>query len=294
MDETIVHALLEINRRFYQDYAEPFAATRRRIQDGVRQSVQDLPDGRYLDLGCGSGALAGYWTRPRPDGTHRQGLYMGVDFSAGLLAEARREIPENLPPGLGIVFHQRDLMGIDWHTGLEGTPFDGLLAFAVLHHLPGYEHRLDFLKQARTLVQPGAAFLLSVWQIQNSPKLMARQQPWSEAGLQEDQVEDGDVLLDWRQSTKGSPQNAGLRYVHMFTEADLDLLAQQTGWAGRYPLPTMTGIPATWGYIRSGGQSDLVPGTHQPCGQGIAQALHDLLGRPLEEINIFIRLAALF
>ena len=80
MDEMIVHALLEINRRFYQDYAEPFAATRRRIQDGVRQSVQDLPDGRYLDLGCGSGALARYWTRPRPDGSYRQGIVSGGGF----------------------------------------------------------------------------------------------------------------------------------------------------------------------------------------------------------------------
>ena len=104
MDETIVHALLEINRRFYQDYAEPFAATRRRIQDGVRQAVSNLPDGRYLDLGCGSGALADFWTRPRPDGTIRQGLYLGVDFSAGLLAEARQNLPEKRPADLGINF----------------------------------------------------------------------------------------------------------------------------------------------------------------------------------------------
>jgi tRNA (uracil-5-)-methyltransferase TRM9 len=230
MDETIVHALLDINRRFYQDYAEPFAATRRRIQDGVRQSVQNLPDGNYLDLGCGSGALAGYWTRPRPDGSHRQGLYMGVDFSAGLLAEARHELPAQLPTGLGIAFHQSDLMAKDWHTGIVETPFDGLLAFAVLHHLPGHDHRADFLCQARTLVKPGAEFILSVWQIQNSPKLMARQQPWAETGLRDDQVEAGDVLLDWRQSAKGSPQSAGLRYVHMFTETDLVALAEQTSW----------------------------------------------------------------
>jgi SAM-dependent methyltransferase len=230
MDETIVHALLEINRRFYQDYAEPFAATRRRIQDGVRQSVQDLSDGRYLDLGCGSGALAGYWSKPRPDGTIRRGLYMGVDFSAGLLVEARHELPAELPSGLGIAFQQRDLMAADWHIGIEGTPYDGMLAFAVLHHLPGHNHRIDFLRQARTLVKPGAGFILSVWQIQNSPKLMARQQDWSEAGLQDNQVEDGDVLLDWRQSAKGSPQSTGLRYVHMFTETDLANLAGLTGW----------------------------------------------------------------
>jgi tRNA (uracil-5-)-methyltransferase TRM9 len=230
MDETIVHALLEINRRFYQDYAEPFAATRRRIQDGVRQAVARLPDGRYLDLGCGSGTLAGFWTRPRADGSHRQGLYLGVDFSAGLLAEARQGLPQKLPEGQGIAFQQRDLMSADWHSGIEGVPFDGILAFAVLHHLPGHANRVNFLSQVRELIKPGGRFILSVWQIQNSPKLLSRQQPWEAAGLREDQVEPGDILLDWRQSSTGSPQSAGLRYIHLFTETDLHNLADQTGW----------------------------------------------------------------
>ncbi len=231
MDETIVHALLELNRRFYQDYAEPFAATRRRIQDGVRQAVIDLPDGRYLDLGCGSGALAGYWARPRFDGTIRQGLYVGIDFSAGLLAEARQSLPQKLPDGLGIAFLQRDLMSPDWHRGIEGMPFDGILAFAVLHHLPGHENRLRFLKQVRSLIKPGCNFILSVWQIQNSPKLLSRRQPWEAAGLSENQMEPGDVLLDWRQSSRGSPQSAGLRYVHIFSEEEMHRLAESTGWS---------------------------------------------------------------
>ncbi len=230
MDETIVHAVLDINRRFYQDYAEPFAATRRRIQDGVRQAVMNLPDGRYMDLGCGSGALADYWTRPRSNGSHRQGLYLGVDFSAGLLAEARQNLSAKLPAGLGIAFQQRDLMTPDWHSGIEGVPFDGILAFAVLHHLPGHLNRMDFLSQVHSLIKPGNQFILSAWQIQNSPKLLSRRQPWEAAGLTDDQVETGDILLDWRQSSKGSPQSAGLRYVHLFDEGDLHNLADETGW----------------------------------------------------------------
>ncbi len=230
MDETIVHALLEINRRFYQDYAEPFAATRRRIQDGVRQAVTDLPDGRYLDLGCGSGALAEFWLRPRSDGSTRQGLYLGVDFSAGLLAEARAGLPERLPEELGIAFHQRDLMAAGWQENLEGTPFDGIMAFAVMHHLPGRDNQVDFVSRVRSLIKPGGYFILSVWQIQNSPKLLSRRQPWEAAGLSELQVEEGDILLDWRQSSKGSPQSAGLRYVHLFTEDDLRAMAESTGW----------------------------------------------------------------
>ncbi len=99
MDETIVHALLDINRRFYQDYAEPFAATRRRIQDGVRQAVMNLPDGRYMDLGCGSGALADYWTRPRSNGSHRQDC-ISVWISAQVYwLKPARIYRQNCPPG---------------------------------------------------------------------------------------------------------------------------------------------------------------------------------------------------
>jgi SAM-dependent methyltransferase len=230
MEKKIVHALLEINRRFYQDYAEPFAATRQRIQDGVRLAVDELVDGGYLDLGCGSGALANHWTKPRNDGSTRKGLYLGVDFSAGLLAEARKGLPQEIPPGLGISFQQRDLLSPDWHENLQGTPFDGMMAFAVLHHLPGHSQRVNFLNQARHLVNAGNPFIISVWQIQNSPKLMSRQQPWADAGLEEEDVEQGDVLLDWRQSSKGSPQSAGLRYIHIFNELDLKNLAEQSGW----------------------------------------------------------------
>ena len=62
-----------------------FAATRRRIQPGVRAFLATVRDGsEWLDLGCGSGALAAEWAR-----LGICGGYSGRDFSSALLSEAR-------------------------------------------------------------------------------------------------------------------------------------------------------------------------------------------------------------
>lgn len=59
-----VRRLVELNREFYETFGGAFAATRRRIQPGVRAFLATVRDGsEWLDLGCGSGALAAEWAR---------------------------------------------------------------------------------------------------------------------------------------------------------------------------------------------------------------------------------------
>lgn len=227
MDPHTAARLLELNRRFYHDYGGSFAATRRRIQPGVLRVLDRLPDqpgDRWLDLGCGSGALAAEWLR-----RGRQSAYLGLDFSAPLLEEARRAA-ESAPGAGQAAFKQADLSSPGWADGLEGG-FRGALAFAVLHHLPGADLRARVLRQAAALLAPGGLFALSVWQFQHSPKLLARVRPWSEAGLSESSLEPGDTLLDWRAEAPGRPEAAGLRYVHQFSLEELHALAAQAGLA---------------------------------------------------------------
>ena len=145
------------------------------------------------------------------------------------------------------------------------TPFDGLLAFAVLHHLPGQESPYRFLKAGAHADQTGGRFYSQRVADPKQPEIDVPPAALVEAGLSEDQVEAGDVLLDWRQSTKGSPQSAGLRYVHMFTETDLEALAVENRLAGEIHVSTTMGIPEIWVYIRYGRRSDQYPAqTSQP------------------------------
>ena len=75
----------------------------------------------------------------------------------------------------------------------------------------------------------GAACAWVLWQ-QLRPRLMARRQPWSAIGLEEEQVDKGDHLLDWRYALHGQQEQVGLRYVHLFDHFELEGLAAETGF----------------------------------------------------------------
>lgn len=222
-----IQSILDINRQFYQIFGDAFAATRRRIQTGIRKVLVEIPrEGNWLDLGCGSGALALEWIRQG-----RSGSYSGIDFSAELLAEAQRSISLiEIPARLSIQFQQADLLGEDWPLLCSRKTYDGISCFAAMHHLPGRINRLRFLQQVRSLLQPGSSFIHSNWQYQHSPKLIARIQPWHIVGIDETEVESGDTLLDWRYSLPGQSEKSGIRYVHIFSEEELANLAEETGF----------------------------------------------------------------
>jgi SAM-dependent methyltransferase len=147
---------------------------------------------------------------------------MGLDFSEDFITEILAD-PEAYA-GLNAHFRQADLSFNKWKNGLTPASFDLVLAFAVLHHIPGETNRRRLLNQIAPLLAPGGQFIHANWQFLNSPRLQARIQPWEAAGLSEEKVEPGDYLLDWRRGGRG------LRYIHHFSEAELQVLAGETGF----------------------------------------------------------------
>ena len=134
---------------------------------------------------------------------------LGLDFSEGLLSVARQGLPENF------TFLQADLSSPGWDEALQRRTFSFVLAFAVLHHLPGQALRRRLLSTVRARLPGGGRLIHSEWQFLHSPRLRARLQPWETIGLAADQVDEGDYLLDWRAG------GSGLRYAHHFSEAEL-------------------------------------------------------------------------
>lgn len=212
MHPAVAERLRQVNREFYQAFAEPFAQTRRRLQPGAAEAVRRLlPQAGVLDLGCGSGEVARALAR-----RNHRGAYLGMDQCAALLDKAR---------GCGLpqaVFVQADLADPDW-TRLTHPPYSHAVAFAVLHHLPG-ETRARSLAGVRAVLAPDGAFVFSVWQFQYSERLRRRIVPWETIGLDASQVDEGDFLIDWRHG------GHGLRYVHAVDEGELEALARQTGF----------------------------------------------------------------
>lgn len=207
--------LLEINQQFYTWSGAQFSATRQRIQPGVRKILPVLLGcERILDVGCGNGELARALAQ-----NGFTGAYTGLDFSLPLLADARSQ-----PGGMATVFFKEDITTPDWDLRLGSAPFAAITAFAVLHHIPRIDLRLAILEKIHNLLEPGGKFIHSHWQFLNSEKLKNRIQPWQAVGLSSADVDAGDFLLDWRAG------KTGFRYVHHFSQNELDELAAMTGF----------------------------------------------------------------
>jgi tRNA (uracil-5-)-methyltransferase TRM9 len=223
VDPNAAQKILALNRQFYQTFAGPFSDTRMRLQPGVHRILERLqPSKSVLDLGCGNGYLASQLAQKNPGVT-----YIGLDNSPGLLERARTACG-----GLqNISFHLADLASPTWEAALAAAPeahanraFDAILAFAVLHHIPGTRARASLLRKIRSFIQPDGEFIHSEWQFLNNPRLRLRIQAWETIGLAECDVDPGDYLLDWRQGGQG------LRYVHHFSEDELAELARESGF----------------------------------------------------------------
>jgi tRNA (uracil-5-)-methyltransferase TRM9 len=211
MNSVTANRLLTINHEFYNRFGDQFSATRQRLQPGVKKIIDSIrADESVLDLGCGNGHFLHELIRRGHKATLR-----GVDFSLPLLRDA-----ESTP---GVVFCEADLSQLSVISNQLSVEdgWDVITMFATLHHIPSTEMRLDILGTVRKLIKEDGKFILSNWQFLNSAKLRARIQPWDRVGINENDLDEGDYLLDWRSGGEG------LRYAHQFSAEELSALAEQ-------------------------------------------------------------------
>ena len=210
---------MNINQNFYERFSCSFSNTRNQVQPGIRRLIQRIElDANILDIGCGNGTLARALASQG-----FSGHYLGVDMSSRLLSKAKDLLGH--PENGHFVFQQVDLAAPNWQEEITPASYDWLVSFAVLHHLPGDDLRLQTALVFHKLINSNGYVAVSVWQWHNSPRLRKRVQPWSTVGINLEDLDEGDVLLDWR-----ADETPGLRYVHTCAEDSLSNLAVSAGF----------------------------------------------------------------
>lgn len=210
MRAEVIDILNDLNRTFYDNLAEAFAASRGATEPGLERIIAQMqPGARVLDLGCGQGRVAAMLL-PGCE-------YVGLDFSTEMLAIAQRATNAGHlahPPRCVI----GNLLDPAWPALVPGR-FDWVILRAVLQHIPGAEHRQAIVQQAADCLAPQGRLLLANWQFLEIERLRRRLLPWDTVGLSPDDVEPGDYLLNWQR------EGYGIRYVHWIDENETAALA---------------------------------------------------------------------
>ena len=244
MTASIHDALSAVNRRFYERHAESFSATRESPWTGWERVIEvasepsrepasdETSDSgaaapiatEVLDAGCGNARFGLYLARR----WHRPIQYLGVDGCEALLQAAALRLEEAGIQG-GFELRQLDLLDRPSLRALADQRFPLIVAFGVLHHVPGARARRHLIRRLSTLLTPGGILAVSLWRLDQTPRLARLLVPWQDYNrsrvrqglmpLDLEALEPGDRLLSWG----GDPEHP--RYCHFPDDAEIDALA---------------------------------------------------------------------
>lgn len=221
MNSDVVQKLNDLNRAFYQKVGTFFDESRDYFWPGWDRvllyidKVQKEPRQpfRVLDLGCGNGRF-GQFLKENFAGEFDIS-YTGIDFDSFLLSQAKKTLPD-------ATFYEADILNLDLDSFFrQDQIFDLIVLFGVMHHIPGFQTREELLSKLVAKLNPDGFLIFSVWEFLESASLRERIHSWSELNLEE-QVEDGDYLLDWQRGEEA------LRYCHHFSDIEIEKLCKSS------------------------------------------------------------------
>ena len=200
-----------LNQEFYRKTAPHFNATRQSAWQGWDQIIpyvkaSDTPLS-VLDIGCGNGRFALFLAEHFSQEIH----YHGVDSDTQLLDFAEKTLVETQ---VKFKLSTHDVVS----TPLSDEQYNLVVAFGLLHHIPGNQNRLEFMQQIAQHVQLDGYLVFACWRFMDVPSLSKRVAPWPEAMTQEE----NDYLLDWRRGEQA------LRYCHYVDDTEHQALIQAT------------------------------------------------------------------
>ena len=188
-----VRALCQLNTEFYKRNAASFSQTRTAPWEGWRrcmaacgfddsdEAALGQPENAQtadsvLDIACGNLRFEAFLANAYP---HIDWSFFAVDNCEPLVASGQEDIAKK------VHFTCEDIVS----NLLEGlpaaepanipalaaaTPFDLVVSFGFLHHIPSFDLRRQFLLEALSQVKPGGYLVVSFWQFLNDPAKRAK------------------------------------------------------------------------------------------------------------------------
>lgn len=193
MSRAAVRALCQLNTEFYERNAASFSQTRTAPWEGWRRCMAacgfDDSDGAaldqpvdaqiadsVLDIACGNLRFETFLANAYP---HIDWSFFAVDNCEPLVVSGQEDIAKK------VHFTCEDIVS-DLLEGLPAaepanipalaaaTPFDLVVSFGFLHHIPSFDLRQRFLLEALSQVKPGGYLVVSFWQFLNDPAKRAK------------------------------------------------------------------------------------------------------------------------
>ncbi len=215
MDKSTVKKLNEINRTFYEEIATEFSDTRHQHWTGWLELIPLITQQfsqtslTVLDVACGNGRFGIFLKEQLPQ---FQFSYMGIDSNQKLLGIAEAQLqPLYNKEVLRLI--KKDIVEENF-----AEQADLIVAFGILHHIPSFELRVQFIQKLAACIKPGGLLIIAAWQFDQLENIFARRKTPEEVGLKATDLEENDFLLTWER------EKSATRYAHLITNDEMDKL----------------------------------------------------------------------
>lgn len=226
MNSQTIAILNGINRNFYSQQADAFSASRRNPWKGWQRLVQlaerqfaGAAEASLLDVGCGNGRFGRFFAEQ----FSRPFSYFGLDACSHALEHARTAL--SAVGSTALIQHDvvKERAGGILPSKAQG-PFSLVVAFGLLHHVPGRHLRQALMAELARRVDYQGILAISIWQFARFQRFRKKVISWEDfekqtgIAVESSELETGDCILTW-----GADPPA-YRYCHFMSSEETSQL----------------------------------------------------------------------